>query len=376
MKKRVLAGVVGLVVASNGQALPYQFQSLEPPGSSHSYAWSINDSRETVVTGMTGSVVYRPGATHGQPAGYSPIGVPQGFSSFTALEINNKGQVSGWVRDSTWYWLALWLPEPDYARPAGMAISAQKNQSGPFPAHLNNKGQVVVSPDYDLHYLWLPTADYGRTAGIHQLPISPEGLSSEDNVRALNDNGVLAGRVHANRIAVFLMQPQPEFSGTGVVDLADATTPGETWAVGSSNQLLLHYTDVDGSSVYSLWMPVDANGLASGEYIIARGRTDIYLHGMNDRGQVIGWINQSPFLWEPLKGIRMFDQLVTIPSGANFLYPTDINNNGDIVGYYTDNGTKHHAFALIVPEPAGIASVGITVLLSRRKGAGFGRRGQ
>src|SRR5258708_2756207 len=64
-------------------------------------------------------------------------------------------------------------------------------------------------------------------------------------------------------------------------------------------------------------------------------------YGLNDNGQIVGGFNSAGFV----KTGSTY-QTIAIP-GASLTYATDINNNGDVLGYAFTGGTAIQSFVIV-----------------------------
>ena len=85
-----------------------------------------------------------------------------------------------------------------------------------------------------------------------------------------------------------------------------------------------------------------------------------FVNGINDQGYIIGCVADAPkdpyhaFLWTPENGVELLAPLTSYSSEA-----TDINNLGQIVGYYyIDDGLKMHCYAFLWTAESGFIDLG------------------
>jgi uncharacterized membrane protein len=104
------------------------------------------------------------------------------------------------------------------------------------------------------------------------------------------------------------------------------------------------------------------------------GAIDTSAEGINNAGQIVGWVYDRIGTHGFLKDGANFTKF-DFP-GAQSTYAEGINDRGQITGYYYD-GTSYHGFLAAVPEPGtyallllGIGAVGVgTHRRSRRLGS-------
>jgi probable HAF family extracellular repeat protein len=100
-----------------------------------------------------------------------------------------------------------------------------------------------------------------------------------------------------------------------------------------------------------------------------------YARAINDLGEVVGVVNDGPFIWDSVAGMRNLNDLLD-DSGDGWVltHAYDINDRGQIVGFGTNPDGDVHGFLLNpVPEPSTLiiwsllGALGIGVGWWRRK---------
>jgi probable HAF family extracellular repeat protein len=226
-----------------------------------------------------------------------------GGSTSSAQAINENGQIVGWARDSSTYWLACIFDNTGGGANKGLGtLGGHISQ-----ALANNNSKIVGYADDDLNYeqacIFDPTGDSNNNIGL--------GTLGGDSSLAwsINSNNKIVGWAFNNSLRYHACL----FSSTG-----------------------------DGNNI-------DLGGLA------ADGNSEAYC--INDYGQIVGYAENG------LKQTRacLFDNtgkgnnidlntLIDPNSGWTLKYAFGIDNEGWIVGQGIHNG-QTRAFLLFMPKP-------------------------
>ncbi len=307
-------------------------------------------------------------------------------SYFNPLAVNDHGQVLGYMYPNE----VLWLPEPAYGLPAGL------NDLGFLsPAYwnsiwgINNDGIMtgyIWDPDFDCSdeerpatwtwneptQQWITTLlatsgewdtavamainNAGTVVGeiMDECTDEEEGLGRQaarwqnglmtalgtlggdrSNATAINNVGQIAG---VSGISSGPENANHAFLWTNNIMMDLGTLPGdlESAATGINDE-----GQVIGSSDDRpfLWLPAPAYGLPAGMHNLAAFSDDPnpgQVYGLNNDGQIVGQVNfgegHKAFLWDRGTAHDLND-LIDPEAGWDLIRATDINENGEIVGF-------------------------------------------
>ena len=241
---------------------------------------------------------------------------------------------------------------------------------------INNSGQVVG--EFSNGYF-----GYGNIffTGPNGIGMTDLGIYSDALFAGINDSGQIAGTSYPR--TGFITGP----NGIGRTDL-EASRPnginddGQVVGIGIGRNERAFITGPDGIGMTDLGT---FGGLVSSA------------NGINNSGEVVGWAATASGEGHPFGEAHPFifshggitDLLLLAPviaAGWTYLIPTDINNNGQIVGYGSHNG-NYEAFLLsytsdtvfdpkpiyipLVPEPETylmlLAGLGLLGFMARRR---------
>jgi len=296
-------------------------------------------AQQYTVTGLG----FLPGAT-----------TPEDFS----YGVNNAGQVAGWSGTSTGGGHAfLWSPSggmQDLTTLSGGLLAS--------PNAINDTGQVVGEANSNHACL------YSATAGMQDL--GTLGGTSSD-AYGINDAGTVVGYAEnsSGNERAFL------YSGTG--PMQDLGTLGGTNSQGCG---INDAGQVAGSAEVTAgaWHAFLYSATAGMEDLgTLPGGTSSDGYGINAAGEVVGNSTITgdsyphAFLWSDSGGMEDLNNLIAAGSGWTLVYPSGINDSGQICGwgFY---GVHPEAFLLTpTPEPASLvilALSGVSLLLRRRAG--------
>jgi len=187
---------------------------------------------------------------------------------------------------------------------------------------INNKGQIVG------YYVDATgTHGYLDTNGAFTTINAPGGTT---RITGINDSGTMVGYIGTTAISGFA-----DTNGTFTIITNGATTT-TTYAINNAGQIAGFYSNVIGSFV-------DTGGSFSSIY---GGIGGVYAVGMNDNGAVVGIGTGSHSFLSNNGVITSIDAPTAGPIGdysTGGTYAGDINNLGQIVGWYA-NSTGSHGF--------------------------------
>jgi len=129
--------------------------------------------------------------------------------------------------------------------------------------------------------------------------------------------------------------------------------------------ILGEYHKMTGEAVSFLW--TEDSGI-----ITFIGGDDIICRAINNSNQVVGYIaselGADGFIWDPDDSMVDLDDLLPTDSAWSSLYPTDINNNGVMIGSGRLNGSFAYYIMKPIPEPASLflLTTGCLYLLRRK----------
>ena len=185
-------------------------------------------------------------------------------------------------------------------------------------------------------------------AGGHFTPIAVTGATNT-SANTVNDNGLVGG----------WYEPSGSTPRYGFTDLNGTYTPGisllpniSTTVDGINNGGVFVGSLYHGGTSFSGYIN---NGGAVTQLDVS-GAATTSANGINDGGDVVGSYNNAHgFLYQ--NGIYT---TIDAPLGVNGTIAADINDSGQIVGWYTDAGNKAHGFVDIagvfttIDDPLGV----------------------
>lgn len=268
-------------------------------------------------------------------------------------------------------------------------------------AAINDAGQVAVPTSQFTPYAinesgtTVGALNYGPLAIVPGGGVSPITLTNQYGVPqtgfalGINDAGQVVGWLHSGQsnLAGSTAQHAFLYSGGKLIDLAAGSPAGLDPLTGNGS--LAHAINNSGQIVGSLDYRDPATGARSVHPFLYSGGRFIDLlspaldwtargtaTGINDAGQVVGWLNGHAFLYQngAMTDLAALVQGTGVGSIESTSFPL-INNAGQIAFDATVDGT-HHAFLLTpqaVPEPgatAVLAVVGVALMVRRRSRRG------
>lgn len=229
------------------------------------------------------------------------IFAPQGDAFFQAQDVNNAGQLVGYLSDSNGSTSLMWHDGALTSLGSWRALA------------INNNGQVVGE-----------TRDAAGLA--HAVQSSPSGFAplttgtEQSSALDINDRGQIVGFVQSN----FATPEQ-----AAVWDGGNVTFLGQGYAFGINNagQTVGISSSTSGSRA-ALW---DRGGLVLLGGLFAEAR------GINDLGQIVGGEAGHAHLWDGANSVDL-----GALSGL-FSHAEAINNSGQVVGAYQADTFSHAA---------------------------------
>jgi probable HAF family extracellular repeat protein len=322
MRKFALAAFCFVATLASAAQSKWTIVDLGALGPTGSFATAVNE-RGDVVGQSTVRVPGQSDQTHAflwQDGTMVDLGTPAGSTASFAVAINNSGTVAGqdangnaytW-KDGTWTSLGV------HGGPADIDNSG--TVAGTYGAGQDLRSYVLRKGAF---------TDIGTLGGASAL------------AAAMNNAGAIVGNadVPGNNSHAFL------YSRGAMVDLG-------TLGGGSSTAVDIN----DGGVVVGASQ--DASGHLKGFiYDNVQGMRALfdypgtfYAAGINDRGDVLGFIDSNSFLYSD----GVLTRLESIPevraAGWTQLFPFDINNRGWIVGMGTRAGSRFNTAFLLVPK--------------------------
>ena len=320
----------------------YTIIDLGTLGGSWSYAGGLND--QCYVVGISS---INNGAQHAfvwMCDMMTDIGTPEGFLVSGAVNVNDYGQVAGYANGAYQSQYAyIWengnwtylgtLPDLDYST----------------PYDINNPGQIVG------HSFMLGPGG-GSLAWIYEdgnmTSLGTLG-GGRSTAFGINDEGQVVGasRTDNNYSHAFLWE-DGEMTDIGVLpdeDNSAAYDINENGQICGASSHTLNQYPFPTFVTACVW---DGDEIIEIEKLSGYTRNNA-AGGINDQGQVVGYSsdngnNPHPFIWEDGEVTDLNDLL---PEGSGWELKTaaDINEQGEIVGYGKING-ETHGYLLIAPS--------------------------
>lgn len=278
--------------------------TLSYPGAEETVAWGINDSGTIVGYYATEADYYtdtdgkRSAHFHGfsyDGSQYIPIDIP-GTELTSIYKINNSGEMAGTLLDAT-----------------RLAYG--------FLRRTNGSEERIDNPsDANVH------------SGIAAYGINNAGTVVGSFQRlGLGDN--FSGYLYAD-------------GETTLVDNPAVAKDIWFYDINDSGQIVGYYDDAAGKAHGFRWdSPYNNSSFTT---IDCSGAVGVQLAGINDSGKIVGVYSTTT----EAHGF-LYDDGVCKPfnyTGATMTAPTEINNEGQIVGVYYDTADKAHGFLLDNPD--------------------------
>lgn len=298
-------------------------------------AYDINDSGQ--VVGVTSS-------GHAFMTGPNGVGMidlhydPSSGDSI-ATGINNSGQVTG--QEGSLSHVFITGPNgvgyTDLGTFGGLASSA---------AGINDSGQIAGSYYDNTNNTYNAFITGPNGVGMTDLGISNLGPYS---INSLNDSGQVVGQYVDNGPHAFITGP----NGVGVTELPTLGGPTSHAAdINNSGQVVGRsaFTYDPMNSSFERAFVTGPDGVGITDLGILKGMEPHANYslatGINDSGEVVGVSGYQSFLYSH-GGMTNLDLLdPVLAAGFRELHPTDINNNGQIVGFGYDEYYDLYSFIL------------------------------
>lgn len=354
----------GVLLPAAARAAIYTVQDLGdlPGGSNASYAFGINDSGQ--VVGYSEAVTGDRAFLWTSGGGMQNLGDLAGGSDVSyAYGINNSGQVVGASHGVTGQHAVLWTSGGiqdlgDLPGGGDFGLAWRNNESGQVVGYSNAAtGQRA--------FLW---TSGGGMQNLGDL------LGGADNSVAWGVNE--AGQVVGNSGAATGTRAFLWTSGGGMQDLGDlpgGANNSQASAINDAGQVIGNSGAATGEHAF-LW--TSGGGMQDlGD--LPGGYNSSYSFGINNAGQVVGRSSvitgSHAFLWESGGGMQDLNSLLD-GSGAGWTLTdaSDINAQGQIVGYGTNPQGATHAFLLTVNQPPTAEANGAYLFNSSNALSGIG----
>ncbi|WP_445245660.1 putative Ig domain-containing protein, partial [Microcoleus sp. OTE_8_concoct_300] len=329
----------------------YSIIDLGTLGGSESRAWAINKNGQVVGDAQTGSGQFRAFQFTDintnqlvDPGEMQDLGIVGNASESRGRDINNNGQVVGFLTTSTGSTRAfLWNSTSGMQELTGSSNSALS---------INNNGVAVgffKVNQFQFH------ASRWQNAQAFPL-ITPIDKSSW--ATGINDSGQIVGYtdINGNPIRAFLYE-SGEMKDARDLGTLNSTSTTRAWDINNQSQVV----GQSGSKAF-FW---SSNGGIKDLGSLGSGSSQAL--AINNQTQVVGKSNDSAFIWSDSNSNgqsdpgEMTDLNTLIPSNAGWSLTEaqDINDAGQIVGTGIING-QTHAF-LLTPIPSSPVDLSVNL---------------
>jgi probable HAF family extracellular repeat protein len=277
------------------------------PGQTVSMARAINDSGE--VTGTSGPYASGPYAFVWSPkTGMTAIDPLPNGSNISPSDINNLGQVTGDANVGGVSRGFVWSRQDGF-RDIGVLPGAQAAS-----ARAINDDGVVVGHSLGRPFRWTPAG------GMQELGIF------------LNYTGAMALDINAVGQIVGYNSNRYDPAQRAVLWTSDGQ-PTEVTCCFASARGINRSGDVAGTfgSTFRAFVWTKSGGTT--EVVLPPGMTGATGEGINDSGQVTGWVFgpyiDRAYIWSRTTGM----EVLGVPPGRTRCFGFDINNRGEVAGY-------------------------------------------
>ncbi|MDO9310867.1 MAG: PEP-CTERM sorting domain-containing protein [Nitrosomonas sp.] len=316
--------------------------------------FSINDSGQ-----VAGTYNDSAGHPHGflESAGSFTTLNPPGSTSTYATGINASGQIVGWYSDGVAGHGHVYYV---YSGGSYATIDGPQGSYGRTAAVINDSGQIGLT------YYTPPTNPDDYYGGYTTLIRSGSsdtiirGNGREFHLTSINASGQLTGWEDQHSVAFVSLFYDGE--SVEVVDVGHSVN--FAMGINDSGQIVGFFWDdlsLSAGYVYS-----------GGSYTVLTAPESIFTYAVdiNAGGQVVGFYGDSVGTHGFVYSGGLYSDLNA--PGASQTFATGINDSGQIAGYYLDaNGIYHGFTALPVPEPETyvmlLAGLGLLDFMARRE---------
>ena len=373
------AMVLVLVSGMGGICLGVQYTvtDLGPNGSNDGAVTGINNNGQ--VVGYTSIDYYAPMRAFLWTAsgGMQNLATPPGAFSTYATGINNSGQIAGYVYDTNGSTSSAYL----WTTSGGMQdLGTLFYQISCVTTGINNSGEVVG---------WSqgsgpPTNGFTWTATDGMQFLGLGTLSGTFYPHAINNSGHVAGGMYNDNGFLWAPGLPGSLYDSGLFDLGalpldpDGGNASVAFGVNDSDQVVgdSHTTGPFNASWHAFLWTV-SGGMQDLGTLGGLGGGVSRANGINNNGQVVGWSSNnssgnSAFLYTATGGMQDLNDLIDPNSGLFLENAEAINDLGQIVGIGGAGGWggNSHFFLLTpVPEPATLSllALGALALIRRRR---------
>ena len=207
---------------------------------------------------------------------------------------------------------------------------------------LNDDGIVAgwSATPYQLPIVWSPKQTDILNQGINQLPTLFPG-NTNNTARAINNAMIVVGQCKNSAATQFrAVRWHHDGANWVVTDLGTLQTGNTGFAaaqdVNQLGQIVGQATNSSNNLDAFIWLPQPAYGLPAGIRDLTPINTNSHFAtAINDNGQVVGVRGvATPWIWLPVAayGFPAGFSLLPLYNGVHGVYPSDINNRGQIVG--------------------------------------------
>ena len=266
---------------------------------------------------------------------------PAGGECGVALDINENGQIVGYIQDAGGVNRAfLWRDANQNGQtdPTEMIALGTLGGADSRAWAINDAGVVVGDADDNNEVQHAFRWENGMV-DIHP------GLDGDESYATdINNAGVIVGleRVHDT---IYWRAYKRNGNATALGALGKENG---AYAINNFSQISGYISYDNGPLNAFLWLPQPAYGLPAGMNDLGVGAAGEFGYGLNDAGQVIGSGGAKAYVWQA-GTLTILNDLLPANSGWTLFGPTGINNKGQIVGTGLYQGQVHGY--LLSPRP-------------------------